>query len=62
MDIKVGDRIRAIRDTCVDTGEEGTVVGLPDSMGGCSNNRLVRWDNEQILLGFQLADVEVIRD
>ena len=63
MDIKIGDRIRTIRDTtCADKDELGTVVGLPPSMGGCSNNRLVRWDKSELIWGFHLRDVEVVRD
>lgn len=57
--IRVGDRIAAHPNSVSDIfaeGRQGVVVGLPP----WSNNRLVRWDGDPILMGFHYEDVYVV--
>lgn len=57
--IYFGDNIRAVPGTITDLfaeGRTGQVVGLPPY----SNNHLVRWDGDTILMGFHPENVEVI--
>ena len=59
--LRVGDRIRALPGSVsaiFSEGREGTVVGLPP----WSNNRLVRWDGDDIFMGFHYECVEVVND
>lgn len=58
---KFGDRIRAKEGTTTDLfakGRIGIVCGMPPH----SNNNLVKWEGDCILMGFRIENVEVIEE
>lgn len=60
MDIRFGDRIRALPGTTSAIFAEGRVGVVASSPSGRSNRGLVRWGDETILMGFYAESVEVV--